>query len=82
VAILELYLDHKYTLEEPDIVKVEELGTIIDVNNHIKVEKKAQWSYEKALTPRKMVFPSRNFNDKNNPFCNWHNSYSSSFPPK
>jgi hypothetical protein len=80
--MLDEYLDHKNTLEEPDIVKVEELGTIIDVNNHIKVEKKAHWSYEKTLTARKIVFPSRNLKDKNNAFFNWHNSYSSSFPPK
>jgi hypothetical protein len=80
--LLDEYLDHKNTLEEPDIVKVEELGTIINVDNHIKVEKKAQWSYEKALTARKIVFPSRDLKDKNNPFHNWQNGYSASFPPK
>jgi hypothetical protein len=54
----------------------------MDVNNHIQVERKAQCSYEKALTARKIVFPPRNFKDKNNPFFNWHNGYSINFPPK
>lgn len=45
--MLDDYIEHKQTAEEPDIVKVERLGNIIDgdENRMIKVERKAQWSY-------------------------------------